>query len=279
MGTKSIKLDTLHYTLMGVILLLGAVLLASIWRTSPKKKRQQNFDFVLAKYQADSLFVEQEYDAALAQYRAIDTKYKGRINLMAIEAMIANRRQATSNEASTPARSNPTSNNELQTRSDQGVADLNEMAQQKNKTVLAGTNVNDAGFRSVNEIVKGVLHITNADGAKIDYIGEVNEGKANGFGFAVFEKRGFYEGEWTNNMRHGEGTYYWQSGDSYSGQYEADHRSGFGVYTFATGEVFKGQWVDDLRSGHGVLTNKRGKILYEGEWVNNEPVRKKKRKK
>ncbi len=134
-------------------------------------------------------------------------------------------------------------------------------------------------LHEVTQIVKGILQITNFDGAEIDYIGEVKEGKAHGFGFAIFEKKGFYEGEWVNNRRNGEGIYYWKNGDIYEGHYLAGFRTGYGIYTFATGDIYKGNWKDNFRHGEGVLYNKRGKIVSSGPWIQDEPILKKRTKK
>jgi len=115
------------------------------------------------------------------------------------------------------------------------------------------------------------LAIVTTDSVDIRYIGEVKQGKAQGFGYAIFDKKGFYEGYWNKNLRNGNGKYTWQNGDFYEGKYFNGLRNGFGTYHFSSGEQYIGQWQNDLRHGHGVLLAKNGKVLFKGEWIDNEP--------
>lgn len=80
-------------------------------------------------------------------------------------------------------------------------------------------------------------------------------------------------------MRNGKGIYSWQNGDIYQGQYVNGKRTGYGIYTFETGEVYKGNWKDNFRHGEGTLYNKKGKVVSNGPWVQDEPVLKKRVKK
>ena len=134
-------------------------------------------------------------------------------------------------------------------------------------------------LHKVTDIVQGVLKFTNFEGAEVNYIGEIKEKQANGFGFAIFEKKGFYEGEWADNKRNGKGVYYWQNGDQYEGEYVNGHREGYGVYTFATGEAYLGYWKDDLRNGEGTLTDKNGTVVSKNLWKEDKPVPNRKSKK
>lgn len=136
----------------------------------------------------------------------------------------------------------------------------------------------DSPDRESNSLVKDILDIVNFDGVDIKYIGETLDGKANGYGYAVFSKKGFYEGYWSNNTRNGNGIYYWQSGDTYEGAYVNGKREGFGMYTFASGEIYVGYWKNNLRDGEGELKNKKGKLVFKGEWEEDEPVPSSKKK-
>ncbi|WP_052444832.1 MORN repeat-containing protein [Flammeovirga sp. OC4] len=119
------------------------------------------------------------------------------------------------------------------------------------------------------------LEIVNHDGAEIKYIGEVLDGKANGFGYAVFEKKGFYEGYWENNSRNGQGQYTWENGDRYEGNFKNGTREGFGVYYFESGERYEGFWSGNLREGFGVIFDKEDKKIFEGIWKKDKPKNKK----
>ncbi len=235
------KLDIIHYIL--VILLLGSMFFYNYPLNIHPNIAQnlEEYTFLLAKSKADSLLIAEQYDQALLRFIEIDSQYQDQINIEDITVLINKKREEY--EAFLALQ-----------------RDLNTEHQ-------------------ITNIVNGVLQIVNFDGAEIDYIGEVIENKAHGFGFAVFEKKGFYKGEWENNRLSGEGIYYWQNGDVYEGHYLDGVRTGYGVYTFATGDVYKGYWKENLRHGEGVLYNKRGKVISNGPWVKDEPVLKKRIKK
>lgn len=112
----------------------------------------------------------------------------------------------------------------------------------------------------------GRLRFKNKDNADVDYYGELEAGKAKGYGIAIFNNRGLYEGEWKNNQRHGEGKYIWHNGDRYEGQFMEGKRSGTGVYYFVSGERYEGEWKDDYRHGKGKFYNEKGKLLLQGRW-------------
>ena len=126
---------------------------------------------------------------------------------------------------------------------------------------------------------QGALDFVNSDGVSVKYLGSISDKKAMGFGFAIFDRRGFYEGNWDNNQRHGQGIYIWQNGDRYEGDYDHDVRVGQGTYFFSSGEIYSGQWVNNVRQGEGKIVNKKGKVIFEGTWYDDEPVSAKKKKK
>ncbi|MBR8534086.1 hypothetical protein KDU71_00810 [Carboxylicivirga sediminis] len=136
--------------------------------------------------------------------------------------------------------------------------------------------------QKVNELSDSIGAITpmdalvlqNADGVTIRYIGGTNDGQAEGFGYAIFDSKSFYEGYWHSNQRWGTGKYHWPNGDFYEGEYASDLRNGYGIYHFSSGELYKGHWKNDLRHGHGILLSKDGKVLFRGKWKDNEPVKK-----
>ncbi len=119
----------------------------------------------------------------------------------------------------------------------------------------------------------GKLEFRTPRGSLVYYVGDIKDGKANGYGSGLFSTGGIYVGTWKDNKRHGTGRYTWKDGNIYDGEYENDYRNGFGTYFFTTGEKYVGEWVNDKREGKGTLYDKDGKIWLDGTWQNDEFVR------
>jgi antitoxin component YwqK of YwqJK toxin-antitoxin module len=109
-------------------------------------------------------------------------------------------------------------------------------------------------------------------GNHIHYVGEVQDGKANGQGIALLNTGSRYVGQWKDNMRHGEGTFYWPDGEYYEGNYHNDIRHGQGTYYWPSGEKYIGEWRNDKRNGEGVFYGEDGDIVARGTWKNDELV-------
>lgn len=116
------------------------------------------------------------------------------------------------------------------------------------------------------------LTFTNSKGSQMHYVGEVKNGKANGFGVAILNTGSRYVGEWKNNQRHGDGSFYWEDGEYYTGHYVNDKRSGKGSYHWPNGEKFVGLWKEDERTGEGSFYGKKGDIVASGVWQDDELV-------
>lgn len=114
------------------------------------------------------------------------------------------------------------------------------------------------------------LTFTNSKGSQMHYVGQVKNGKANGFGVALLNTGSRYEGQWKDNMRHGEGTYYWSDGQYYVGGYLNDKRNGHGTYYWPNGEKYAGEWEDDERDGQGIFYGKDGQIVADGTWEDDK---------
>ena len=114
------------------------------------------------------------------------------------------------------------------------------------------------------------LTFTNSKGSQMHYVGQVKNGKANGFGVALLNTGSRYEGEWKDNMRHGEGTYYWSDGQYYVGEYLNDKRNGTGTYHWPNKEKYTGHWKDDKRSGEGIFYGKDGEVVADGTWEDDK---------
>ena len=110
------------------------------------------------------------------------------------------------------------------------------------------------------------LTFTNSKGSQMHYVGQVKNGRANGYGVALLNTGSRYEGQWKENMRHGEGTYFWDDGQYYKGEYKNDKRNGQGTYYWPNGEKYAGNWKDDMRSGEGIFYNKEGDVIATGIW-------------
>ncbi|PWJ43253.1 MORN repeat-containing protein [Sediminitomix flava] len=106
----------------------------------------------------------------------------------------------------------------------------------------------------------------NIDDVEIKYIGRMVNGKAKGYGYAILDRKGFYEGEWRNNEMHGTGIYHWMNGDYYKGDFREGRREGNGTYYFKSGEKYVGEWENNLRHGKGEMIDSKGKILLSGNW-------------
>lgn len=119
----------------------------------------------------------------------------------------------------------------------------------------------------------GKLEFKTARGNSVYYVGDVKDGKANGYGSGSFSTGSIYVGTWKDNRKHGTGRYTWKDGSIYDGEYENDYRNGIGTYFFTTGEKYVGEWKNDKREGKGTLYDKNGKVVLEGIWKNDEFVR------
>jgi hypothetical protein len=104
------------------------------------------------------------------------------------------------------------------------------------------------------------------------YVGEVREGRANGYGVGVWNTGSTYDGDWEDNLRHGRGVFRWKDGEVYDGDFLRDMRTGRGTYVFTTGERWEGEWLDDMRHGEGVLFDARGRVRVRGRWQKDRLV-------
>lgn len=127
---------------------------------------------------------------------------------------------------------------------------------------------NELSKKSSSEYLK----FKNSKKHILHYVGKVLKRKANGYGIAVFDTGGRYEGEWKNNKRQGKGTFYWADGEYYIGDYKNDFREGVGTYFWTNGKKYIGGWKNDERHGEGVYYSKKGKILAKGIWKKDELV-------
>lgn len=129
-----------------------------------------------------------------------------------------------------------------------------------------------------NELMKQekvkVISFAGVKGSTIHYMGEVENGKANGGGIGIWTTGSVYRGEWKDNLRHGKGAFEWADGERYEGDYIEGRREGDGVYYWPSGERYEGQWKNDRRTGSGILYDLDGNIRYDGMWKDDKPLSK-----
>ena len=129
------------------------------------------------------------------------------------------------------------------------------------------------------------------------YIGQMNSaGVPHGRGIQMDDSfdRKIYEGEYVNGMKQGEGIYYPQKHErieghfykenphgfcrffqnnvqTFAGNYDSGVPQGFGVITRYGGFRYEGNQMNMVAEGDGKLFDKDGKLIYEGNFVNNNP--------
>lgn len=102
-----------------------------------------------------------------------------------------------------------------------------------------------------------------------EYRGDLQNGKANGWGKVSYADGGSYEGEWRNNMYNGQGTLITPDGSKYKGNFKDHMYFGKGVYTWPGGERYEGDYRYNKRNGEGTFIWPGG-ITYSGEWLDNQ---------
>lgn len=98
------------------------------------------------------------------------------------------------------------------------------------------------------------------------YVGEWNEGQANGFGVCTGPNNlGKFEGLWDNGVEVS-GTYTWPNEMQYHGQWMDGQRNGKGKEILGR-MTYSGEWVLGLKHGSGtVRTGKKNRPCFEGTW-------------
>jgi hypothetical protein len=112
----------------------------------------------------------------------------------------------------------------------------------------------------------GHLLFQTQNGTTVNYLGEIKDNKAHGFGIAIMESGNRYEGEWLEGKKDGSGTYIYKNGEKFVGRFENDKRNGLGSYHWLNGDVYNGGWKNDKRDGQGEIVDKSGKITKSGTW-------------
>ncbi len=117
-----------------------------------------------------------------------------------------------------------------------------------------------------------VISFESTKGDQVHYLGEVENGKANGGGIGIWRTGSIYKGKWKNNKRHGQGTFEWEDGQRYEGDFRNDVRTGEGTYYWPGGERYEGEFRNNRREGKGTLYDPDGNVSFKGKWKNDKPV-------
>lgn len=116
-----------------------------------------------------------------------------------------------------------------------------------------------------------VIQFESLSGKTIHYLGEVQDGKANGGGVGIWPTGSIYRGDWKENRRNGKGTIESANGERYEGQWVEGRREGVGTYYWPSGERYEGEWKNNRRNGQGTLFDPDGNISYKGKWKDDKP--------
>ena len=270
----------IFYVTILLLLILSIVLYIKLkeWqekldKIAEENERLENIYSVKAYQKTDSLVFEGNYTLALRQYEhALDTVSENERPQLEKRIVFLKQLQKTLKQKeiiekdTVPLESDSEHYENLRERT---TRDLDSLSFALKKAKL---NIQSLKKQILEQTSGVYLSFESSKGNKIYYVGEVEDGQANGQGMALLETGSRYEGEWKDNLRHGKGSFYWLDGEYYVGDYKNDKREGFGSYYWPNGEKYVGEWRQDKRNGRGKFYNKEGKLIAEGVWKNDELV-------
>lgn len=220
----------------------------------------------------DSLLLKGDYDSAIRSYSAardvqVENKMGIPLRISLAEKLLNDKKDAELHrntfKASVDTTAVPVARNAQQIRK----YDSLNFTLEKAKVQLARLQ-RQLRDKSFGEYLK----FKSKKGNQLHYVGQVKNGKANGFGIALLDSGSRYEGQWKDNQREGEGMFYWPDGEYYVGTYQNDKRSGFGTYFWPNGEKYAGEWKEDKRNGSGEFFGTDGDVVAGGEWDDDKLV-------
>jgi len=241
------------------------------------EQQQDSLSYFRLKTMGDSLLLMGEDSLALRLFRHTDSLFERSVLTERAKLFIHNRDslQRESQEAFETLRSRMQrtlrtllSREEDVSSRDNQLRDMKQEYERLQEQLAALQKELDEKVRSI-----GKLEFKTSRGNSVYYVGDIKNGKANGYGSGSFSTGSIYVGTWKDNRKHGFGRYTWKDGSIYDGEYANDYRNGIGTYYFTSGEKYVGEWVNDKREGKGTLYDKNGDILLEGMWKNDEFVR------
>jgi hypothetical protein len=102
--------------------------------------------------------------------------------------------------------------------------------------------------------------------------GEMISGYLDGKVILQWSDGDSFDGAYKRGRTQGKGIYSWANGNRYDGDWVEGKISGKGILTWKDGKSYEGEWLDGKRSGQGIMKDPQGKILFEGQWKNDNPV-------
>lgn len=138
-------------------------------------------------------------------------------------------------------------------------------------------------YNTQKEMITSIMATTYLSNGKNRKAFTGNSGSGSGIGIDL----SFESWSYTKGMTYNDGSVYKGDIDRFG------KRSGFGTYrapivfkkfedstttlsSMLTWMEYKGEWCNDKPCGYGIIKRYRGdgtsKIIYEGEWINGEPV-------
>jgi len=117
-------------------------------------------------------------------------------------------------------------------------------------------------------LMDGIVSIKWSSGDS--YNGDYKGGLLAGKGTYKYASGHVYEGDFKNGSSEGKGIYKWPDGAVYEGDWVNDKKEGKGIYNWSNGNVYEGNWVNDHRNGYGVQKDSSGKVIYDGEWKDDQ---------
>ncbi len=101
------------------------------------------------------------------------------------------------------------------------------------------------------------------------YEGEIDAGKANGYGIMTYPDWNRYYGDFAYNLRQGKGILLYAGGNKYEGEFSNDKITGKGKLVWVSGDQYIGEWRDGKHNGEGVFSWINGDS-YSGWWLNDK---------
>ena len=80
---------------------------------------------------------------------------------------------------------------------------------------------------------------------KVEYAGDLQDGKPHGKGTITYENGDSYEGEWKDDVMAGQGTYTWPNRNKYEGEWKNGKKHGEGTIFYQDGSKVVGEFRDD----------------------------------
>lgn len=274
-----IKLSFISFAL---VIVLGGCLFFAIKSNSLQKQLViaeseqiiliQKLDEYQRLTKMDSLLLKGEYDNAIQSYTAsLDSREENKmgipLRIALAEKLLHTKTKATSSQKNFKTAVDTTNFEKATSTEEIRKFDSINFTLEKTKVQLARLK-KQLKNKSFGEYLK----FKSKKGSQMHYVGQVKNGKANGFGIALLDTGSRYEGQWKHNEREGEGTFFWPDGEYYVGTYSNDKRSGFGTYYWPNGEKYAGEWKEDKRSGSGQFYGSDGDVVAGGEWNDDKLI-------